>query len=204
LWAAAPPIRPGIQLERQTELARQVQMDLLPAADSVFKGLDFAAVCVPAQQVGGDFYDVFADGDRRIAIVLWRRLGQGLPASVVSSAPGRCARQRVDERGNSTRSILRIRLSETLAQHGLHQSDSQHVLVLYEPDESHVLRYINAGHLPPLLVRRADRPGTGSSPLDGRRSGSWAPAERGVPAEGPPSSSRRLACIVLRMGWLKP
>lgn len=51
----------GKQLERQTELARQVQRDLLPSADVVLEALDFAAECAPAQQVGGDFYDAFSN-----------------------------------------------------------------------------------------------------------------------------------------------
>ena len=84
LWLRFPHYVRGKQLERQTELARQVQTDLLPAGGAAIENLDFAAACVPAWQVGGDFYDVFSAGDARIAIVLGDVSGKGLPAAVVA------------------------------------------------------------------------------------------------------------------------
>jgi phosphoserine phosphatase RsbU/P len=83
LWLRFPHYVRGKQLERQTELAREVQRDLLPSTDVVLETLDFAAECAPAQQVGGDFYDAFSDGQVRIALVLGDVSGKGLPASVV-------------------------------------------------------------------------------------------------------------------------
>jgi len=85
LWLRFPHYVRGKQLERQTELARQVQTDLLPAGGAAIENLDFAAACVPAWQVGGDFYDVFSAGDARIAIVLGDVSGKGLPAAVVQA-----------------------------------------------------------------------------------------------------------------------
>jgi Stage II sporulation protein E (SpoIIE) len=83
LWLRFPHYVRGKQLERQTELARQVQRDLLPSSDAGLEFMDFAAECTPAQQVGGDFYDAFSDDQGRTALVLGDVSGKGLPASVV-------------------------------------------------------------------------------------------------------------------------
>jgi hypothetical protein len=60
----------GKQLEIQMDLARQVQRDILPSAGAGPLGVDFAAECLPAWQVGGDFYDVVSLPGGRVSFVL--------------------------------------------------------------------------------------------------------------------------------------
>jgi serine phosphatase RsbU (regulator of sigma subunit) len=75
----------GKQLEQQTELARQVQKDLCPPANPSFENLDFAAECVSAWQVGGDFYDVFRTDQGSVALES-ERLEEGGPVLGVLTA----------------------------------------------------------------------------------------------------------------------
>ena len=58
------------ELERQLQLARQVQQALLPTTRKVSERVEVAAVCVPAWQVGGDFYDTFSVNEDDLALVL--------------------------------------------------------------------------------------------------------------------------------------
>jgi hypothetical protein len=83
LWFRFPQYVLGKQLEQQMELARQVQKDLCPHANPSFENLDFAAECVSAWQVGGDFYDVFRTDQGSIALLLGDVSGKGLPAAVL-------------------------------------------------------------------------------------------------------------------------
>ena len=75
----------GRRLEQQVEIARQVQAELLllrgrrPWSPCVV-----AAVYRPAEQVSGDFYDVFTRGDGRIALVIGDVSGKGVPAALVT------------------------------------------------------------------------------------------------------------------------
>jgi hypothetical protein len=158
LWLQLPHYVRGKQLERQTELARKVQMDLLPAADAVFKGIDFAAVCVPNQRVGGDFYDIFSDDAGRIAIVVGDVSGKGLPASVVAGLLLGSVRTSGWTEGAIQHEASSAGLNELLRTRTSPDRFASMFSCCYEP-ESGVLRYVNAGHLPPLLVRRADGAG---------------------------------------------
>jgi sigma-B regulation protein RsbU (phosphoserine phosphatase) len=153
LWLRLPHYVRGKQLERQTDLARQVQMDLLPAADVSFDGLDFAAVCVPALQVGGDFYDVFSAGRAGIAIAVGDVSGKGLPASVVVGLLLGAVRASGWMEGRGEHEACSRRLNELLRTRTSLERFASLFWCYYEPG-SRVLRYVNAGHLPPFLVGR--------------------------------------------------
>ena len=60
----------GQQIEGQLDLARRVQTDMLPARSKSMGRIDFAADCIPAWDVGGDYCDVFHLGGGRIAVVI--------------------------------------------------------------------------------------------------------------------------------------
>jgi sigma-B regulation protein RsbU (phosphoserine phosphatase) len=140
-------------LERQTELARQVQRDLLPSADLVLETLDFAAECAPAQQVGGDFYDAFSDDQGRTALVLGDVSGKGLPASVVLGLLLGAVRASDWMGGSAAHESASRRLSELLRTRTSLERFASLFWCYYERS-SQMLRYVNAGHLPPMLVRR--------------------------------------------------
>ena len=70
------------RLERELELARQVQEGLLPRSFPKLPGYAFAARCVPARQVGGDFYDVFALDEHRFGVVIADVSDKGMPAAL--------------------------------------------------------------------------------------------------------------------------
>jgi hypothetical protein len=71
----------GRRLEMQMEIARQVQSELLPPATRDCEPMSLATRYRPAEQVSGDFYDVFRAGDERLAIVMGDVSGKGLPAA---------------------------------------------------------------------------------------------------------------------------
>lgn len=74
----------GKQLEAQMDLARQVQRDILPPAGTGRPlGVDFAAECLPAWQVGGDFYDVVSLPGGRVSFVLGDVSGHGISAALL-------------------------------------------------------------------------------------------------------------------------
>jgi hypothetical protein len=155
LWLRFPHYLRGMQLERQTELARQVQRDLLPSADVVLETLDFAAECAPAQQVGGDFYDAFSDDHGRIALVLGDVSGKGLPASVVVGLLLGAVRASGWMGGSAEHESASRRLSELLRTRTSLERFASLFWCYYERS-AQMLRYVNAGHLPPMLVRRND------------------------------------------------
>jgi sigma-B regulation protein RsbU (phosphoserine phosphatase) len=70
------------RLERELELARQVQQSLLPRSFPHISGYQFAGRSEPARQVGGDFYDAFRVDGERFGVVVGDVSDKGLPAAL--------------------------------------------------------------------------------------------------------------------------
>ena len=159
LWTRFPHYIRGKQLEQQTELARQVQTHLLPSPDASFESVDFAAVSIPALQVGGDFYDAFATGDGLVALVVGDVSGKGLPAAVVVSLLLGATRASNWLESASEHEASCARLSDLLRTRTSIDSFVSFFSCSYNPT-TRELRYVNAGHPPPILLRGSDADGT--------------------------------------------
>ena len=73
-------------LEREMNVAREVQRELLPHAAPSFEGLELAGVCRPAVAVGGDYYDYLQHADGRPGIVIADISGKGVPAALLMAS----------------------------------------------------------------------------------------------------------------------
>ena len=70
------------RLEEELRIARQIQTSLLPRGPLDFPGIDMTALCVPAREVGGDYYDFFHVGDRQLGILIADVSGKGTSAAL--------------------------------------------------------------------------------------------------------------------------
>jgi len=70
------------RLEEELRIAREIQMSLLPAGPLHMPGLAVAALCLPAREVGGDYYDFFRLGERRLGILIADVAGKGTSAAL--------------------------------------------------------------------------------------------------------------------------
>ena len=68
------------RLKGELEIARQVQSSLLPRRMPSIQGADIAAMCLPAQEVGGDYFDFIRLDDHRLAVVIGDVSGKGIQA----------------------------------------------------------------------------------------------------------------------------
>ena len=145
----------GQQVQGQVELARRVQADLLPERDSRLPNFDFAAECIPAGDVGGDFCDMFRIGDNRTAFVLGDVSGKGISAALLmalihGAIQSMSWTRSAQDHENATRSLNALLCRKTAT-----ERFSTLFWGYFDPKTS-VLRYINAGHLPPLLIRAGE------------------------------------------------
>jgi len=142
------------QLEQQLELARSVQNDLLPASHGVSstEALDFAAAFLPAATIGGDFYDVFTTDNAPVSLVLGDVAGKGISAALLMGVlhgairSMRWTRSAVDQE-EASQWLNRFLCEKTARERFVS------LFWAYFLPETGVLRYVNAGHLPPLLIR---------------------------------------------------
>jgi sigma-B regulation protein RsbU (phosphoserine phosphatase) len=70
------------RLEEELRIAREIQMSLLPRGALSLPGLAVTALCVPAREVGGDYYDFFPLGDRRLGVLIADVAGKGTSAAL--------------------------------------------------------------------------------------------------------------------------
>ncbi len=69
------------RLKRELEIARKVQMSLLPQDNPHLAGLEIDGICIPAMETGGDYYDYFHIDDRTLGVVVADVTGKGTSAA---------------------------------------------------------------------------------------------------------------------------
>lgn len=154
------------RMERELELARQVQQSVLPRTFPHLPGLAFAAKNEPARQVGGDFYDVFLLDSTHVGLIVGDVSGKGMPAALYMARAHSLLRaevrrlaslqpERVPSAGLPTQHLPRTALSyvHRLLQE-LGESETFVTVFLGVLDVLACrLAYTRAGHERPLLLR---------------------------------------------------
>jgi sigma-B regulation protein RsbU (phosphoserine phosphatase) len=140
------------RLEGQLEVARQVQLELLPPKDPELPGYDISAYNFPTEEVSGDYYDWVRIYDDQIGIVIADVAGKGVPAALLMAFL-RASLRAATHVGYATHiSMAKVNylLWESIER-------NQFVTAFYGIfDASNAtLAYSNAGHNPPLLVNAA-------------------------------------------------
>jgi serine phosphatase RsbU (regulator of sigma subunit) len=144
----------GIRLSRQLDDARRVQRELLPAARAQNDGLAVSGLSAPASEMNGDFYDVFQVRGNGAGIVLADVSGKGVPAAMLAAVVQGAVRSSAWA-GSGHRHVEATRqLNRLLCERASGERYASLFWAYFAP-ESNALRYVNAGHLPPLVFPAA-------------------------------------------------
>lgn len=149
------------RLDRQLSIGAEIQAQLLPDRCPVIEGVELAARCRPAYEVGGDYYDFIPTQPNlqgrlleqaRWALVMGDVMGKGVPAGLLMTLLRGMLRAEVLSGHGPDRILQDL---NQLAQQDLAQSH-RFVTLFYSDYEPHSrrLRFANAAHNPPLLWRR--------------------------------------------------
>src|SRR5438128_1134993 len=137
------------RLETQLEVARQVQLELLPPRDPQLEGFDISAYNFPTEEVSGDYYDWVRIYDDQIGVVIADVAGKGVPAALLMAflrASLRAA-SHIGYAPQISMSKVNYLLWESIER-------NQFVTAFYGilDTTNRTLAYSNAGHNPPLLM----------------------------------------------------
>jgi len=143
----------GQQIQRELDLARRVQADLLPSAETISPFVDFSAECISAWQVGGDFCDVFHIAEDRTALVLGDVSGKGISAALLMALIHGAIHSVSWTRSTQEHVNASRQLNTLLCQKTASERFTSLFWGYFDPQRS-TIQYINAGHLPPLLLRK--------------------------------------------------
>lgn len=139
-------------LERDLEVADQIQRGFLPKHVPDLPGYQFFSFYEPASHVGGDFYDYVALPDGRLAVVVADVVGHGLGAAMLTAKLA--AEVRLHLLSTSRPADAVTRLNASLARDLLEGHFITLAVVVLTPSSGDVT-VVNAGHMRPIL-RRAD------------------------------------------------
>jgi len=134
-------------MEREIEIAREVQRELLPRSFPAIRGLELAGACHPAVGVGGDYYDFLQFSEDRLGLVIADVSGKGIPAGVLRAFTRSIVRHVAHCSGTPGETLVRV--NGILYDARLDAMFVSLFLGWLDPATGR-LRYANAGHPSPL------------------------------------------------------
>lgn len=153
------------RLESELQMARQVQLSLLPAEIPVVSGWEFSARWLPARQVAGDYYDFIAGPNGQLGMVVADVSDKGMPAALFMALSRSIVRASMDPALSPAGSIQRA--NRLICQDSTSGMFITLFYALLDPQQGR-LSYVNAGHNPALFFQRGKRPGQGAMSRLGR------------------------------------
>ncbi len=147
-------------LEKELEIAKEVQIQLFPPRLPVIRRLEMAASCTPARQVSGDYYDFLWEDDSCLDVVFGDISGKGISAALLMASLQSSIRSGLTTLNEFSDQKTRMAIVVADVNRRLYQRsspESYSTLVLGHFDaESLVFSYCNAGHHPPLIFSNGD------------------------------------------------
>ena len=140
------------RLNRELEIAREVQQGLFPQVLPKVDRLDFAGYCRPAYGVGGDYYDFIALNDHALGIAIGDVSGKGIGAALTMATLQASLRGQTIKQCETISETIR-NVNKLVYEASSSSRYATFFYAEYEP-ETHRLRYVNAGHNAPMLYRR--------------------------------------------------
>jgi sigma-B regulation protein RsbU (phosphoserine phosphatase) len=140
-----------LSLKGDLEIARDIQLAMLPRGISELGDSRACGLTRPANTVGGDFYDILPLPDGRVIVTVGDVAGKGSPAALLMALLLAMMRTLVDE-GLESEKLL-ARLNVQIVRHSPGSRFITLFYALYDPRTGQI-EYVNAGHLPPLIHRR--------------------------------------------------
>ena len=137
-------------LERELALARRIQRGLLPDAPPVVPGFDIAVLNEPSHEVGGDYYDFLTLGPNTLLVVIADVEGKGVTSALTMSNLQATLRALVMHLHSLE--VITLSLNEMILA-GTHAEKFLSIFLGLVDTRRTGLHYINAGHIPPIVVR---------------------------------------------------
>jgi serine phosphatase RsbU (regulator of sigma subunit)/predicted enzyme related to lactoylglutathione lyase len=136
---------------QELEIAKQVQSRLFPQIHPEAQTLEYAGLCLPARQVGGDYFDFLDLGQRQLGLVIGDVSGKGIAAALLMANLQANLRSQsalaLDHPELLLQSVNRLFYENT--------TDSAYASLFFAvyDDQGRRLRYANCGHLSGLILR---------------------------------------------------
>ena len=153
-------------MRRELDLARDVQARMLPDRPTGLDRLECIGFCRPARSIGGDYYDLIPFADGQFALTLGDVAGKGIPTAVMMASIQTLLRSLLKQGVGDLAAVLSS-LNSTLFETSTPERYSTLLCGVISADRRS-FSYVNAGHIPPLLIHadgRLERLPDGNCPV---------------------------------------
>lgn len=140
-------------LQKELQRARIIQERLLPQKTPEFSGLDMAYLSIPAQQVGGDFFELYKIDEQRLLFAIADVTGKGISAALLMSNLQAALHTLLAMDGALDLPKATQHINRVICQNTDPDKFITFVWGIYNQD-THSIRYVNAGHDHPILHRK--------------------------------------------------
>jgi phosphoserine phosphatase RsbU/P len=142
------------RVNRELEIAREVQERLFPQALPAVPGLDYCGRCQPAREVGGDYYDFLDLPGKKLGVAVGDVSGKGIGAALMMAGLQASLRAQTSIAVHNLADLM-SKVNRLVYEVSSENRYATFFYAQYDPG-SHQLTYVNAGHNPPLVLRESD------------------------------------------------
>ncbi len=138
------------RMERELELATEIQQRFQPSAPPVVPGYEFQGISFSCYEIGGDYYDFIERHDGKMVVALGDVSGKGTAAALLMSSLHAAIHAQISAKSSLNETVCSVNryLSENTP------ANRFVTLFIGELDaESGLISFVNAGHNPPLVAR---------------------------------------------------
>ncbi len=142
-----------LAINNELEMARQIQLSILPSDTPKLTGLDIVARYLPMTSVAGDFYDFIVVDDQHVGVLIADVSGHGLPAALIASMLQVALAAQSRHAADPAKVLRGLNLALT----GKFQHNFVTAAYVFIDLETNQMKYAGAGHPPLLLWRESTR-----------------------------------------------
>jgi sigma-B regulation protein RsbU (phosphoserine phosphatase) len=150
-----------VRMAKELEIARSVQMSLLPRMDPRVEGFDIAGVCVPAQEVGGDYFDFISLGGKRLGIAIGDVSGKGVPAAIYMTLTKGILQSHAEETISPKTVLSKV---NSLMYRTIERNSFVSMFYAILDVANRTITFARAGQCPLILTQEPGQPGSFLSP----------------------------------------
>jgi sigma-B regulation protein RsbU (phosphoserine phosphatase) len=143
-----------VRVERDLEIARQIQLSLLPNKNPAMDGLDIVGLSIPAQEVGGDFYHYLQFDDHRVGIAIGDVSGKGVSAALFMAVSVSALQAKSPHHLHTPELLAEMNNLLHVQMGGRVNTALLYTIIRRQPTGKLTFSASNAGLISPLLRRR--------------------------------------------------
>lgn len=138
-----------IRMKKELDYAREIQLSMLPESSKFMGGLSIAGTSLPANEVGGDYYDYFKISDTKTGIFICDVSGHGVASALLLSGLRSCMHLILEDTSNPKEVF--VKLNKMIRRT---QNRKMFVTAVFAvvDTENNTCTLFNAGHLPPYKI----------------------------------------------------